>query len=519
MDRLLELLLLTLLVKACVICGELLIPPVQTQAQLKAFTRIAMSALNASNDAERGTIAFIGSEAVQSALGRIAPELTALKPEELWNRYKKQVEVTEILHGFPAANNPTQNNALDLDIDIALNASWFYNQWQLPILYRAREFTSYWSLIAYLAPAAATEVGTWKLNAFTGDIPGPTNTRGMWPGGYPASLPEASDRAVYAVFNQHRLDFPVRLWGNVGFVFRNEYVKNLTILMPVDTGDVTCGCNTTFTRDFCKTWTNESACKKFWYCHWVNGTTTEPYAPNGGLCRGGEKADGGATVHNCSLDATGGTVYLNGTWPAGTMDHHAHLLQKYGNWYGSSIAGDRVAELLARMVLPWETAPNVTHRHFDYYYEADMLGNPRIPDSVKFIVASVPELFGTDLGDKVKTLCRKWGWALIWSRSTRANPETSISITSKNRILDPTVEPQATNASGVGAHSTAFTDAWAKAVRARAAGDMWVITTLWDSLCAAVEQDLWVQPLRADACDNVAQCIGTDQQNRCICYV
>ena len=53
------------------------------------------------------------------------------------------------------------------------------------------------------------------------DIPGPTNTRAMWPGGYPASLAEASDRVVYAVLNQHRLDFPVRLWGDVGFVFRN----------------------------------------------------------------------------------------------------------------------------------------------------------------------------------------------------------------------------------------------------------------------------------------------------------
>jgi hypothetical protein len=38
-------------------------------------------------------------------------------------RYAAEVQVTEIAHGFPAANNPLQNNALDLDIAIARNAS------------------------------------------------------------------------------------------------------------------------------------------------------------------------------------------------------------------------------------------------------------------------------------------------------------------------------------------------------------------------------------------------------------
>jgi len=52
------------------------------------------------------------------------------------------VNVAEIVHGFPANNDPTQNNALDLDMTIALNATWFYNQWQLQTLFPAREQAS-----------------------------------------------------------------------------------------------------------------------------------------------------------------------------------------------------------------------------------------------------------------------------------------------------------------------------------------------------------------------------------------
>jgi hypothetical protein len=59
------------------------------------------------------------------------PPLATLPAKVLWERYQAEVQVAEIAHGFPAANNATQINALDLDIDIAENASWFYNQWQM----------------------------------------------------------------------------------------------------------------------------------------------------------------------------------------------------------------------------------------------------------------------------------------------------------------------------------------------------------------------------------------------------
>ena len=47
--------------------------------------------------------------------------------------------MAEIIHCFPASNDPQQNNGMDLDIQLARNSSWFINQWQLAVLYPERE--------------------------------------------------------------------------------------------------------------------------------------------------------------------------------------------------------------------------------------------------------------------------------------------------------------------------------------------------------------------------------------------
>ena len=60
-------------------------------------------------------LAALGSAEVRD---RLDPALATLSALELWNKYAAEVELAEISHGFPAVNDPTQNNALDLDIDI-----------------------------------------------------------------------------------------------------------------------------------------------------------------------------------------------------------------------------------------------------------------------------------------------------------------------------------------------------------------------------------------------------------------
>ena len=196
------------------------LPPAQTPAQRQAMARLSRQAVAASAAATPSLLAELGSPAFRSNLTALAPGLAALSPAQLLARWHASVEVTEIAHGFHAQNDPTQNNALDLDITIAADAKYFYNQWQLPVLFPQRESVAYYELLSFLGPAAAMEVELYKLRPFTAPIPGRTSSQPpLWPGGWPANLSEASDRLMYAILNQHQVDFPTWLWGDVAVIF------------------------------------------------------------------------------------------------------------------------------------------------------------------------------------------------------------------------------------------------------------------------------------------------------------
>lgn len=72
------------------------------------------------------------------------------------------------------------------------------------------------------------ELDQWSLAPFTGKIP---FGNGLWPGGWPSALSEASNRVVYNALNQHRLDFPNANWGDTAVVFKNSYIRPMTLLM------------------------------------------------------------------------------------------------------------------------------------------------------------------------------------------------------------------------------------------------------------------------------------------------
>ena len=124
-----------------------------------------------------------------------------------------------------------------MDIDIALNATWFPSQWQLPMLYPAREERAYFQLVSFLAPAGATEMQIYDLAPFTGSFAGSPRGRSLWPGGWPADLAEASGRLVYGILNAHAVDFPLFNWGDVGVVFNNSEVCLLCRALPRFYGD------------------------------------------------------------------------------------------------------------------------------------------------------------------------------------------------------------------------------------------------------------------------------------------
>jgi hypothetical protein len=72
-------------------------------------------------------------------------------------------------------------------------STYFYNQWQLPLLFPQREFRSYFELVSYLAPAGAAEPALWGFPPFSS---GGAIGRVLG-SGFPSSMSEANDRFVY----------------------------------------------------------------------------------------------------------------------------------------------------------------------------------------------------------------------------------------------------------------------------------------------------------------------------------
>ena len=168
---------------------------------------------------------------------------------------------------------------------------------------------------------------------------------------------------------------------------------------------------------------------------------------------------------------------------------------------------------------------------FDFYWEADLASNPRFPAAVKFIIATVPELFGTPDGAKVQHLCQRWGWPLVWSLGTNPSgvAKHPPSWPAKARVLDPRTlkaSPAGHNFSrpALERAQAAFQQQWdgAAAARAKTNASQADFAQWWVALetaLVAAEPALAVEPLAAGACHSSGSCIGTSTfDGSCVCY-
>jgi hypothetical protein len=146
------------------------------------------------------------------------------------------------------------------------------------------------------------------------------------------------------------------------------------LLNPMDTGDYTCDCDVGFSAPFCATW-NATACRHFWYCDAVGGGCRAAHDP---------------PAARCALQ-----------WLPGTAGHLDHTLAPFSSWRSARASSPdaRLAELLGRQLQPWGAGyPPMRAPNFDYYFEANLLGNPAFPTSVKFVIAEFGRNFGTATG-------------------------------------------------------------------------------------------------------------------------
>ena len=161
-----------------------------------------------------------------------------------------------------------------------------------------------------------------------------------------------------------------------------------------------------------------------------------------------------------------------------------------------------------------------------------MAGNPRIPDSVKFIIASFPQIFGTREAQVLRTWCMAREISLVWSLGPNlpifrngTQPPPPSSWNASRRVLDPEV----TNKISLGKNITispsslnAFETLWRKteAERSRHLAPIKPkkFLAFWMALEEQMDPDLFIEPLRAHSCSSPDICIGLNRRNQCVCY-
>jgi len=289
---------------------------------------------------------------------------------------------------------------------------------------------------------------------------------------------EAADRLIYIAQNLHQLDTgSLPIFGEVTAIFRGSYVKDMVLIAAVDTGMYEMSCN-----------------KSIKPSHWH------------------------PLPMNCSAYSPP---------VVGTLDHFDHIIiPNLGLWTNNeTTVEDEALKLFSRSAFAenYLKMPSITELEAMKYYEANLLGNPRIPDAVSFLIGNFYALFGTDAGKELQLLAGSYSWPLVWGLGA---PSTAGKFGHKDqawsgnqRILDPILVPsQALNATTPAGAETVFMQVWNKvAARRKNPFPIQANTWLqWWSTLAASQARL--APLTARAGCSEDSCIGImAASGECVC--
>lgn len=221
-------------------------------------------------------------------------------------------------------------------------------------------------------------------------------------------------------------------------------------------------------------------------------------------------AVGGHNSENCS------------SWnpqTVGTLEHHNHMiLPNFNHNANQAKSGsiDKATAFFSRSSLngPYEDLPKMTSND---YWESNIVGNPRIPEGVKFLVGNFPALFGTDLGRTLQQVCDHYSWPLVWAYGYgQAGGHQQSSVPGNKRVLDPTDAAVHTNATLSNGAVGSFEEVWTLAETGRKSGtpSATKFSEWWSSL---EESQMRLAPMTSSSCaDN--ECIGTVVgSNDCVC--
>jgi len=281
---------------------------------------------------------------------------------------------------------------------------------------------------------------------------------------------QAADRMIYVAQNFYQSDFGSSAnFGDVTAIFSSAYVKDMVMIAPMDTG--------------------------MWSMSGCNPVMSESWPPHD---------------ENCS------------SWSPqtiGTFEHHNHMILPNFDHNTNQTSGGRVAkakQFFSRSSLAgeYEELPALVSND---YWESNIVGHPRLPDGVKFLIGNFPILFGTDQGRKLQKVADHYKWPLVWSRgrsTSHIDSNADASVSWNKRFLDPVnMHTNATFANG--AHSS-FEKVWSSVEAARTAGSP--TSSQFDEWWSTMEQiQVRLAPMTARSCLD-AECIGTViGSHDCIC--
>lgn len=461
------------------------IPEVQTPAQRAVVARWRAEAQVASDAATPDVLAFFDSPMFREAIRECCPKAAAMSPGALLERFRAEVRAAELAHMFPSTND-TKVFLPGADFQIALGMQYrfFLNGYQATLVTGAPA-----SAAAAAAPglAAALGAGAGRGPAPPAPIPNIMDWAETALFGCPhfanASRPtweEASDRLVYVAHNFRQLDTgSAPFFGDATAIFNSRYVKDMLVMSPVDTGYWEMACN----------------------------MTEPPMTP-------GFKA---------YLDCDEWRPTL-----LATIDHFDHIiLPNWGLWrrdYQGNLTSvyDQVKEAFARSPFAeasYAELPNMSQNSFLKYWETNLLGNPRFPEGIRFLIGSFAQIFGTSAGRSLQAFADEFGWPLVWAQSALFHEQhrgPPASLPSHDRILDPTVNTTALLNTTVPASAVMdFGTLWDIVGQGRANATDADFAAWWAALA---DSQMRVAPVTAHACAEVDDCVGTDQRTGdCIC--
>jgi len=291
---------------------------------------------------------------------------------------------------------------------------------------------------------------------------------------------EAADRLIYVAHNMRQVDTgSLPTFGDVAAVFDYEYVRKSVLIAPMDTG-----------------------------IYWMK-------------CVEHEHMPWSKEELNCTAWAD---------QVVGTLDHFDHLiLPNLALPYNSSVTNltiyDGAKALFSHSAFagPYEDRAPITQQEMMHYWEPNILGNPRLPESVRFLVGNFATLFGTKDGLKLQSLAAHYAWPLFWAFGFGSDSsfEHGAAVSGNERLLDPSSAPQ-TNASVPVDALASFKRIWEAATETRAGGTngTWApedVRRRWDAL---LQGQLRVAPLSASSCADLQGCVATAIDSRdCVCKV